>query len=144
MGYETQWRDLRFRQRLFRITLIAGLPSVVTTVYFFREFGDWLVIAWLLGFLAVGMYLSSYRCPRCGDVFISRQPFDLMSNFNPFARRCLNCDLAEGDPGSGGLAAKMAEAFDRIGVMWWITVCAFIALGIWLVVQLFLIALGFN
>jgi hypothetical protein len=113
MGYETQWRDLRFRLRLFWAACLAYVPGVLIIALVLRASGGsddqivWIAGALLLGVMALGAYLGRYRCPRCGNLFIRPpvpwQPLKCWNFIELLARRCFYCGLVKGASGSGSV-----------------------------------------
>ncbi|ABS63771.1 hypothetical protein Plav_2157 [Parvibaculum lavamentivorans DS-1] len=103
--YEAAWADMR-RRRLILLAVFAGyLPGVVllsliaTAVLnaFGAALGENLFfvigISWMGAFLAVGIWYSWFRCPRCNNQF-----FMTWWCGNPLARKCLHCGLPRGAP----------------------------------------------
>jgi hypothetical protein len=126
MGYETQWRDLRFRLRLFWIATLTCVPGVLAIALLLQAYSEdqlipWLAAAWVVGVMIAGAYLGQYRCPRCGNTFIRSSPpwqplmalrvypsctegwqrLNRWSFFELLARRCLYCGLVKGASVSG-------------------------------------------
>ena len=64
----------------------------------------WITGAWLAGFVAAGVYLLRYRCPRCGNLFVRPPLPDSLKGATGsikilFARRCSYCSFGKGDSG---------------------------------------------
>jgi hypothetical protein len=127
MGYETQWRDLKFRLRLFWIVALTYVPGVLAMALPLQAYSEdqlipWLAAGWLVGVMAAGAYLGRYRCPRCGNTFIRspppwqplmalrvhpswiegwQQPLKPWNFIELLARRCFYCGLVKGASASG-------------------------------------------
>src|SRR5262245_101573 len=53
-------------------------------------------LAWLIAFAMAGYQKSNFRCPRCGELFFRKfddRPWRKVWWHNPFARRCMHCQL---------------------------------------------------
>lgn len=80
--YAAAWKDRRLRMAVFRTVQLSGLPVIFVAAYLFNIYRSkvYLVVtpAWFLGFVAVGVWLNRFRCPRCGKLYywrLERKPF---------------------------------------------------------------------
>jgi len=92
--YEAKWRDYRRRLTIFALVFVTFIPAGVFLAPFLSKTipsinGEATVVfIWAVSFFASGIYMISWRCPRCRKPFFSRT----MSH-NPFAPRCMHCKL---------------------------------------------------
>jgi hypothetical protein len=95
--YNAQWRSFRRLTRCgvgaFFATLIAFvLAGVLGQSYWGRDISGLLLVAAVLSFIALGVFLTiqgNFRCPRCNEYFSKCGLLDRPS----VRRRCLNCGL---------------------------------------------------
>jgi len=74
MNYDEDWRDLRSRIRLFWFVWLSGVPLIALVAAALdrispkiaNQTGVGLVIAWMIAFVAAGIYRQAFKCPRCG------------------------------------------------------------------------------
>jgi hypothetical protein len=95
--YLRAWRDLRRRELLFWFFVLSYVPSILLIIVVVNvidhdapeHLGMYFSGAWLAGFVATSLYRQNFRCPRCYHFFFRRFTF-----VDPYARNCLNCNLA--------------------------------------------------
>jgi hypothetical protein len=136
-----KWRDLRFRRCLLWMVALTYVPGVLSVALLSQATGVseddlfiWITFAWLACFIAAGVYLLDYRCPRCGNLFVRPPLLDMgLPRSSPlpetaswskrgwsikilFARRCSYCSFGKGDSGrvpliprTGRVAATSAQ-----------------------------------
>ena len=100
--YLRSWRDLRRREFLFWFFVLSYVPGILLIIIIINAFDDgalehlglYFSVAWLAGFVGASLYRQNFRCPRCHHFFFRRFRF-----VNPYARNCVNCDLACWAPG---------------------------------------------
>ncbi len=97
--YVRGWQDLRCREAVFWFFVLSYVPGILLIIPLVNVFnhdvpehiGTYFSAAWLAGFTGAGIYRQNFRCPRCHHFFFRR--FRLLE---PYARNCLNCNLAYG------------------------------------------------
>ena len=97
--YLQSWRDLRRREFLFWFFVLSYIPGILFIIVVVDRFnndlldhiGTYFSSAWLVGFGSASLYRQNFRCPRCHRFFFRR--FKLLE---PYARNCVNCNLASG------------------------------------------------
>jgi hypothetical protein len=97
--YLRSWRDLRSRELLFWFFVLSYVPGILLIIIVVNVFnhdvpehiGIYFSGAWLAGFLGTSLYCQNFRCPRCRNFFFRRFRF-----VEPYARNCVNCNLASG------------------------------------------------
>jgi hypothetical protein len=101
--YTARWDEYRKTRNLFWLVFLTYLPGVAiigiplarlsrSRIVFFVTLG-----LWWLAFMATGLSLSFWKCPRCRKRFFSKWWYH-----NSFARKCVHCKLpkwAPADPG---------------------------------------------
>jgi hypothetical protein len=105
MNYDENWRDLRSRIRLFWFVWLSGVPLIALVAAALdrilpkiaNQTGVGLVIAWMVAFVAAGIYRQAFKCPRCGKWYFWTGLYH-----NPFARKCLHCGLRRWNPAANG------------------------------------------
>jgi hypothetical protein len=101
--YLDSWRDLRLRKRLFYL-VVLGFPVLWIGLRFlvalispppqdipFRA-DPWIPVAYIVMWIATGIYLNFYRCPRCEKLFFLGTPGVIF-----FKRSCVHCGLADNE-----------------------------------------------
>ena len=96
-NYLRSWRDLRRRELLFWFFVLSYVPGVLLIFVVVNLFdhdalehiGIYFSGAWLAGFVGTSLYRQNFRCPRCRRSFFRRFRF-----IEPYARNCVNCNLA--------------------------------------------------
>jgi hypothetical protein len=97
--YIEQWKELRKRERLFWGLLLGYIPGVIVLSYFLKgsfqseKAFEVVAVLWLLFCAIAGIRLNKFPCPRCGSPFFYKRWFH-----NPYAKRCLHCELPKGAP----------------------------------------------
>jgi hypothetical protein len=97
--YLRSWRDLRRREFLFWFFVLSYVPGIAIIIVLMDRFGSdvldrigtYFSAAWLVGFAGASFYRQHFHCPRCHKFFFRR--FKLLE---PYARNCVNCNLACG------------------------------------------------
>ncbi|WP_157572797.1 hypothetical protein [Nevskia soli] len=97
--YAEAWRSRRRRFACFKTIQIAGLLVILAGAYFASRLKSSLFLLplpiWFLGYLAVGIWLNRFRCPRCGQLYywnLRRQGY--MERLNKW-RECHHCGLQQ-------------------------------------------------
>lgn len=94
--YKKAWEDYKWRNNLFWLTWISGVP-VIALVHWaparlFPSIIEVIMtisgILWMSLFIFAGTRLGLFRCPRCRKRFGRRNGYH-----NTFASRCMNCGL---------------------------------------------------
>jgi hypothetical protein len=96
--YKQAWIRLRLRRRIAFGLVLLYLPAVALVLAVScdpERYGSLAAKLWLATAAIAGIWLSLFRCPRCGRLFGVSWPFS-----NPFARRCLHCGLPTGSTGA--------------------------------------------
>jgi hypothetical protein len=92
--YAERWRDYRRRFWALVFFFITYAPAQLFLVpllsYKFspRDAGSIIFITWAFGIAVSGIYLISWRCPRCHNHYFSKS-----LHHDPFAQKCLHCKL---------------------------------------------------
>src|SRR5215831_3774642 len=102
-NYLRSWRDLRRREILFWFFVLSYVPGILLIIVVvnvldhdaLEHIGIYFSGAWLAGFVGTGLYRQNFRCPRCHNFFFRRFRF-----IEPYARNCVNCNLASWAPNS--------------------------------------------
>lgn len=90
--YRRAWLSLRLRRRIAFGLMFLYLPAVALVMLGSHDperYGSLAAKLWLAAVAVAGIWLSLFRCPRCGHLFGFSWAFS-----NPFARRCLHCGLS--------------------------------------------------
>jgi endogenous inhibitor of DNA gyrase (YacG/DUF329 family) len=98
--YAAAWRDFRRRRMIFCAVFLGYMPGVlalffvvglplaslteVKSDYFFYA----IALCWMAALLVTSIRAAHFPCPGCGKRF-----FATWWSRNPFARKCLHCDL---------------------------------------------------
>ena len=70
---------------------VLGIPALrylFVTGFGFDGVPPFIVVLWLVALFAAGIWLLSWRCPRCHNYFFHKSWYH-----NGFVTRCLHCDL---------------------------------------------------
>src|SRR5580704_4111680 len=101
-NYSAAWQDYRRRVTWFFVIWLGGLPVVFILNYALMKvtnsdvpFGV-MAIGVIVGFLVSAIRLSYFKCPRCNEPF-----FKTFFYHNPFASRCVHCQLPKHQSTSG-------------------------------------------
>jgi hypothetical protein len=108
MNYEDQWRDLHRRIRLFWFVFLGGGVGVALSGIALDHLSPslanyavpWIGGGWLAAFAAAGVYRSTFRCPRCRNLFFL---WGRGWN-NPYSQKCAHCGVqrwSSGETASG-------------------------------------------
>ncbi len=77
MSYAEKWDDYRSRHRLFLAVFLSYVPGVsIAGILLTRAFQSAtpvcaVAVLWLSAFAVSGVRLSTFRCPRCQNWFLS-------------------------------------------------------------------------
>ena len=94
MADQTQWRDLRRRQRIVWLVFLSYIPGIVILsipleALFDSETPVFVVaVLWFVALAVASGYMENWKCPRCGKPF-----FRTWWYHNTFAQRCIHCKL---------------------------------------------------
>jgi hypothetical protein len=102
-NYLRSRRDLHRRELLFWFFVLSYVPGILLIIVVVNLFdhdalehmGIYFSGAWLAGFVGTGLYRQKFRCPRYRRFFFRRFRF-----IEPYARNCVNCNLACWAPNS--------------------------------------------
>jgi len=97
--YTEAWRSRRRRFAWFRTIQIAGPLVILAGAYFASSLKSSLFLLtvpiWFFGYVAVGIWLNRFRCPRCGELYywnLKRRGYmERLKNW----RGCHHCDLQQ-------------------------------------------------
>jgi hypothetical protein len=75
--YAKAWRDRRRRMIVFKTVQISFLPTILVLWFLSSLHPDWgkvilAVPTWLIAYVAAGVWLNRFRCPRCGKLYYWR------------------------------------------------------------------------
>jgi hypothetical protein len=73
--YAAAWRDRRRRMIIFKCVQIAFFPAVLLAAILPRRYASSFLavfVVWFLLYLATGVWLNRFRCPRCGKLYYWR------------------------------------------------------------------------
>ena len=97
-SYDIEWRELKKRSKLFWFSFLSYIPGVLIIGLPFSKLSKSetpifvVAIFWMLFFLASGIYLQIFKCPRCHKKYFFKKR-GIIWIFNLFSRKCLNCEL---------------------------------------------------
>lgn len=91
-GYTKLWIAYQWREIIFYVTWIGGVPLALFLGLHFRSIGWIFGPLWLGASYAASIPGGNFRCPRCGKAFFSR-PASIGNYYNRFTFKCLNCGL---------------------------------------------------
>ena len=103
--YRAAWRDRRRRMLIFKSVQIAFFPIIIGFALMWpsgvvpRQ--ALLVFPfWFIAYLAAGVWLNRFRCPRCGNLYYWRwQPLKRALERQARWRDCHYCGLSQdGEP----------------------------------------------
>ncbi len=92
--YSSAWQDYRRRRLWYYVIWLGGIPVIFILNYLLTKITHSevpfavMAVSWMLGFLVLGLRISYFKCPRCNETF-----FKTFFYHNPFARRCVHCQL---------------------------------------------------
>jgi predicted RNA-binding Zn-ribbon protein involved in translation (DUF1610 family) len=92
------WEKYRWLRRWCFIVWITYIPvgfyiAFPLTRFLHSDAPAYLICGtWMVAFIALGMRMAWFLCPRCGKRFFFRGR-GVVGFHNPLARRCLNCGL---------------------------------------------------
>jgi len=90
--YEIAWQGYRRRRNLFGIAFLSFVPFAYLIDHLTLKSYGWTIqlfaIIWMIVFLAAGIRMQHFPCPRCGKWFFSRG-----WTSNMIAERCIHCGL---------------------------------------------------
>jgi hypothetical protein len=93
--YTPEWARYKKLRNLFWFVLFGYVPAgmLIATLSqkLFHTFTPafFLIFAWMIWFLVVGVQLNCFACPRCGQWFSGTWWY----NLGFLARRCVHCKL---------------------------------------------------
>ncbi len=103
--YAAAWRDRKRRMLVFKATQFAGLPIILGAVYLSSSYpglphllpkqGLLVIPAWSLAYIAAGIWLNRFPCPRCGQLFYWRLEIKGYLQRQKNWRNCRHCGLQE-------------------------------------------------
>ena len=96
--YAAAWSDRRRRMALFRASQFALLAYFAATLLFAvatrRQNPPWVLLIMLpllVGYVAAGVWLNRFRCPRCGKLYYWSGSFKHPKDW----RDCRHCGLKQ-------------------------------------------------
>jgi len=105
--YAAAWKDRRRRFFVFKATQIAGVPILLGAAYLsdgmtLRASHSLFAIPifqampiWLVGYVAAGVWLNRFRCPRCGKLYYWRLQLSGYMKRQMNWRSCRHCGLTQ-------------------------------------------------
>lgn len=97
------WRGLYLRLALQTALLAGLLPFTVLAAHLLEDFWFFLVVPYVLAWLAGGYLLSEWKCPGCLRNYLKRGQYGLTF---PGRLRCMNCGLAVGEERNPEFSAR--------------------------------------
>ena len=104
--YAEAWRDRRRRMVVFKTVQISFFPMILVLWYLFSIHPEWrrLILtfpAWYITYMAAGVWLNRFRCPRCGKLYYWRTQFKGSMQRQRKWRDCRYCGLQQDQYPSG-------------------------------------------
>ena len=101
--YRAAWRDRRRRMRVFKTIQIAFFPIIAGLADAALLFPSralprqalLVLLAWLIAYLAAGVWLNRFRCPRCGNLYYWRWQLKGALERQARWRDCHYCGLSQ-------------------------------------------------
>ncbi|MBS1799807.1 MAG: hypothetical protein JSS95_08285 [Acidobacteria bacterium] len=104
---QTVWRGLYLRLAIQTALLTGFLPFTALSMYLAGDAWFFLVVPYLLMWLAMGYLLSEWKCPGCLRSYLKRGQYGLTF---PGKLQCVNCGLAVGEERNPEFSARGAVA----------------------------------
>ena len=97
--YTEAWRDRRKRMLVFKAMQIAFFPLLVVLTICV-EYADVpssmiAIPVWFAGYIATGVWLNRFRCPRCGKLYYWRVQLKGAAERQKKWRNCHWCGLPQ-------------------------------------------------
>jgi len=98
--YAEAWRDRRRRMVVFKTVQISLLPMIpvlwyLSSMYPTRQLPILAVPAWFIAYMAAGLWLNRFRCPRCGKLYYWRAQLKGSIQRQTRWRDCRYCGLQQ-------------------------------------------------
>jgi hypothetical protein len=98
--YEDAWRDRRRRMVIFKAVQISFFPMLLVCWYLSSIRPEWRRLpiafpAWFIGYMAAGVWLNRFRCPRCGKFYYWRVQLKGSMERQKRWRECHWCGLQQ-------------------------------------------------
>ena len=98
--YAKAWRDRRRRMIVFKTVQISFLPMILLLWYLSsfrppRSTAILAVPAWFIAYVAAGIWLNGFRCPRCGKLYYWRVQLKGYMQRQTRRRDCHYCGLQQ-------------------------------------------------
>jgi predicted RNA-binding Zn-ribbon protein involved in translation (DUF1610 family) len=98
--YGAAWRDRRLRMCVFKAVQISFFPMILIIWYLFSIHPESrrLILAfpaWFIGYMAAGIWLNRFRCPRCGQLYYWRVKLKGSMERQERWRDCHHCGLQQ-------------------------------------------------
>jgi ribosomal protein S27AE len=95
MQYDKQWQDLRRRRRLFWTIFFCWAPVCVVIGVSLDAISPglgnrlilWIALPWMAVYVALGVAVMFFRCPRCGELYFHGRVWNL------WRRECGSCGV---------------------------------------------------
>lgn len=98
--YAKAWRDRRRRMIVFKTVQISLFPMILVLWFLSSLHPNWGRVilafpAWLVAYLAAGVWLNLFRCPRCGKLYYWRVHLKGYMQRQTRWRDCRYCGLQQ-------------------------------------------------
>lgn len=98
--YAKAWRDRRRRMIVFKTAQISFFPLILVLWFVSSRHPDWgrvilAVPAWFVAYMAAGVWLNLFRCPRCGRLYYWRVQLKGYTQRQARSRDCHYCGLQQ-------------------------------------------------
>jgi len=100
--YAAAWRDRRGRMVVFKTLQFSFFPMLLALWYLSSIHPQWhqqlyAFPCWFIGFLAAGVWLNRFRCPRCRNLYYWRVQVKGSTERQKRWRDCHYCGLHQGE-----------------------------------------------
>jgi len=98
--YAKAWRDRRRRMVVFKTVQLSFLPMILVLWYLFSIHPEWhrlllALPAWFTAYMAAGVWLNRFHCPRCGRLYYWRAQLKGSMPRQKRWRDCRYCGLQQ-------------------------------------------------
>jgi hypothetical protein len=98
--YAEAWRDRRRRMVVFKTVQLSLLPMIpvlwyLSSMYPTRQLPILAFPAWFIAYMAAGLWLNRFRCPRCGKLYYWRAQLKGSVQRQTRWRDCRYCGLQQ-------------------------------------------------
>jgi hypothetical protein len=104
--YAEAWQDRRRRMVVFKTVQISFFPMILVLWYLSSIHPEWrrlilAIPAWFITYMAAGVWLNRFRCPRCGQLYYWRAQLKGSMQRQRKWRDCRYCGLQQDQCPSG-------------------------------------------